>query len=397
MSALNHRATLAVLCFSFVLLGGSVLAAAPALGVSGGSCYGNATCNTGLNCVKGRCVETRRSVGDDGGPCYANATCNARLECVVDTCRPITPGTVQGACFGNQTCHGDLACIEGTCGYAIGSLGASRKAAKSCDYGLRCVNARCVQKPAGTLHGACYGNNTCNKSLSCVGPFQRCLPKVLVTARAALFGTNANLAPAISLYQRVETEAENLASGCANPDEYAAQLRAREHPCELDVEASWQEACKQKQHTYMGTLDLAKVTFSTFRVGDFKGLRATAPDKWVNHQITFKYEKKPSTRVTAANLLFGKKGKRFNRTVSALERMAKMCRAHPLPPEFPLAASCQEAERCAHALSARAPAQTLKIMKGFFSTAGSGDARKCSWFLLEQRRKPNPPSACLSR
>jgi cysteine-rich repeat protein len=55
-----------------------------AAGSSGGPCYPNGTCNSGLNCVGGYCAAP--SVGAEGGPCYANSTCNAGLVCEAGSC-----------------------------------------------------------------------------------------------------------------------------------------------------------------------------------------------------------------------------------------------------------------------------------------------------------------------
>lgn len=57
----------------------------PATGTAGGECYGNGTCNEGLNCADGRCASASPS-GTEGGPCYGNGTCNDGFSCADGIC-----------------------------------------------------------------------------------------------------------------------------------------------------------------------------------------------------------------------------------------------------------------------------------------------------------------------
>jgi formylglycine-generating enzyme required for sulfatase activity len=55
-------------------------------GVAGGPCYPNATCNAGLECSGGVCLDPAAVAGTAGAACYPNATCNAGLECQNGVC-----------------------------------------------------------------------------------------------------------------------------------------------------------------------------------------------------------------------------------------------------------------------------------------------------------------------
>lgn len=55
-------------------------------GVAGGPCYPNATCNAGLECSDGVCLDPGAVAGTAGAACYPNATCNAGLECQNGVC-----------------------------------------------------------------------------------------------------------------------------------------------------------------------------------------------------------------------------------------------------------------------------------------------------------------------
>ena len=53
-------------------------------GTAGGKCYGNDTCNDGLACLKGKCLE----VGKGGGPCKPDGTCDAGACAKMACARP---------------------------------------------------------------------------------------------------------------------------------------------------------------------------------------------------------------------------------------------------------------------------------------------------------------------
>ena len=86
----------------------------PAQGIAGGACYGNGTCNAGLECLDSVCRATAEA-GKVDGPCYGNGTCNKGLTCSINTCRAPAEGAADGACYGNGTCNEGLTCAEGRC------------------------------------------------------------------------------------------------------------------------------------------------------------------------------------------------------------------------------------------------------------------------------------------
>lgn len=85
-------------------------------GTGGNSCYGNGTCNDGLTCLGGVCLEPNSPPpGADGGACYGNRTCNDGLACSPKTLLCFSKaqdGTEGGACYGNGTCDDGLVCDE---------------------------------------------------------------------------------------------------------------------------------------------------------------------------------------------------------------------------------------------------------------------------------------------
>ena len=82
-------------------------------------------------------------------------------------------GSSGGACYGNQTCDPGLSCVGGACQRASGSTAGSRGGAcygnGTCDAGLQCLGGSCRSRgaKAGSDGGACYGNNTCDSGLKC--------------------------------------------------------------------------------------------------------------------------------------------------------------------------------------------------------------------------------------
>jgi formylglycine-generating enzyme required for sulfatase activity len=126
---------------------------ASAVGVVGGPCYGNATCNAELECLDGICSERAVPVLADGvlsGPCYGNATCNAGLQCVEGICAESTeatvaPGSLGGPCDGSAMCNTGLQCAEGVCAEPVAAVVLT-----------------------GVAGSRCYGNGTCNAGLACV-------------------------------------------------------------------------------------------------------------------------------------------------------------------------------------------------------------------------------------
>ena len=75
-----------------------------AQGNEGCPCYGNSTCNDGLECATtGVCVSSSCSDGDADCPCYGNATCNDGLICGNDgRCHP-EGGATSTTTGGNDT------------------------------------------------------------------------------------------------------------------------------------------------------------------------------------------------------------------------------------------------------------------------------------------------------
>jgi|GEM_PF-1866353 len=53
--------------------------------------------------------------GAAGGACFGNGTCNDGLECVDDVCEAIPEGTLDGPCYGNGTCNEGLDCVDDRC------------------------------------------------------------------------------------------------------------------------------------------------------------------------------------------------------------------------------------------------------------------------------------------
>ncbi|OIP43958.1 MAG: hypothetical protein AUK47_01840 [Deltaproteobacteria bacterium CG2_30_63_29] len=182
-------------------------------GTAGGKCYGNDTCNDGLACLKGKCLE----VGKGGGPCKPDDTCDAGAVCKNGMCAAVPEGTEGGVCYGNQTCNTELECFKGLCvnegakkaamfapdpALTAGNRGGAclenetclagyeciedrcwkpgekgercRNSTEtglvteaSCDFGLACDDGLCSVPSEGTQGGACFGNGTCADELNC--------------------------------------------------------------------------------------------------------------------------------------------------------------------------------------------------------------------------------------
>lgn len=54
------------------------------------ACYGNGTCNPGLDCIAGVCAEHVCPDGSESCPCYGNGTCDDGLQCSEGVCTPAT-------------------------------------------------------------------------------------------------------------------------------------------------------------------------------------------------------------------------------------------------------------------------------------------------------------------
>ncbi len=65
------------------------------------ACYGNQTCNQGLTCYSGRCVDTQPDAGEQ--------------ERLTDDDEPCDVGEERCPCYGNSTCNDGLACYSGFC------------------------------------------------------------------------------------------------------------------------------------------------------------------------------------------------------------------------------------------------------------------------------------------
>lgn len=61
-------------------------------GTSGCVCYGNGTCDAGLECSENVCVPEGCDEGSLDCNCYGNGTCDAGLECMDGVCKPGGPG-----------------------------------------------------------------------------------------------------------------------------------------------------------------------------------------------------------------------------------------------------------------------------------------------------------------
>lgn len=113
--------------------------------------------------------------GRVGEPCFGNGTCDDGLECREDTCiKPRAPqGMEGGSCYPNNTCDGALECIDTRCrrhGAVDGAPGGRCGAGGTCNAGLTCEDGACWPAPGprdGTEGGPCYGNATCNAGLVC--------------------------------------------------------------------------------------------------------------------------------------------------------------------------------------------------------------------------------------
>lgn len=57
-------------------------------GAQGCDCYGNGTCDPGLECSNDVCVPENCDEGSQDCNCYGNGTCNADLECMGGICVP---------------------------------------------------------------------------------------------------------------------------------------------------------------------------------------------------------------------------------------------------------------------------------------------------------------------
>ena len=113
-------------------------------------CYGNNTCDQGLECTNDVCTVIVCDEGTEGCPCYGNDTCDGTLQCENGVCVPVTvdgdsqfcpDGTENCPCYGNGTCNSGLECTDNVCTEIV------------CDE--------------GTEGCPCYGNNTCNGDLEC--------------------------------------------------------------------------------------------------------------------------------------------------------------------------------------------------------------------------------------
>lgn len=190
-----------------------------ATGSEGGACYGNGTCDPGLecrydvcvgvsntgdcnsgefDCGNGKCVPLNwicdgdNDCGNDAdekgcacqpncngrecgpepgcgkscGTCTGGETCNANGQCVSEACVPICSG---------RECGLDPVCGE-SCGTCTGG--------KTCSATGQCVSEACVpicgsrecgpDPVCGELCGTCSGDSTCNSSGQCVA--EVCVP-----------------------------------------------------------------------------------------------------------------------------------------------------------------------------------------------------------------------------
>lgn len=96
-------------------------------GENGCECLEDDTCNEGLVCDEGVCVEESTCTpGDTGCECLGDGTCtDAGDECQDDNvCRPRTEctGELACACGEGDTCDEGLTCEDGTCTVANGVI-----------------------------------------------------------------------------------------------------------------------------------------------------------------------------------------------------------------------------------------------------------------------------------
>ena len=74
------------------------------------SCYGNDTCDAGLTCLSGLCVDADAgdacAAGAEGCSCYGNSTCNAGLSCLSNLCVNATPDAIADAPDATSTTDG---------------------------------------------------------------------------------------------------------------------------------------------------------------------------------------------------------------------------------------------------------------------------------------------------
>ena len=120
---------------------------------------------------------------------YQGAICDLRSRSMGDPpAHTASRGELGGACYPNDTCNADLFCSEKQCviweyierepaaHYAVGAVGGACRPDGGCDAPFSCTAGRCAPAGAkvkaapneeGHEGGACYGNSTCNKGLTC--------------------------------------------------------------------------------------------------------------------------------------------------------------------------------------------------------------------------------------
>lgn len=141
-----------------------------------GPCYGNGTCDAGLECRDGICL-TPADQGFEGGPCFPNGTCMGALECEDGVCVAVPQGEEGGPCRPDDTCDAGLVCVDGVC-VAEGAQGEENGPCNddgTCNPGLVCVEGVCQVPEPGeypwehpcTPGGEKLDGQTCTEHCEC--------------------------------------------------------------------------------------------------------------------------------------------------------------------------------------------------------------------------------------
>ncbi len=105
-------------------------------------------------------------IGIEGGPCFRNNTCDAKLRCELKSrvCVPEpTQGLEDGSCYPNGTCDTGLTCEPGSkiC-RPMGKVGTEGQGCRpdgSCDEALTCRENRCLPAPSSAPQGPPPGSS----------------------------------------------------------------------------------------------------------------------------------------------------------------------------------------------------------------------------------------------
>jgi len=150
-------------------------------------CTAESSCNEGLACASGFCIEdttTPCPEGSEGCPCYANGTCDAKdgtaMACVDSVCTEAStsPGGLGDPCDDDNPCGSDngtqLECTDSTCSLPetpcpVGTSGCPCDAGDVCTGELICTGGVCFEPTctAGTLDCPCDTGDSCTGALVC--------------------------------------------------------------------------------------------------------------------------------------------------------------------------------------------------------------------------------------